>query len=463
MIRLLACLSFCVIFPAHAAEWFEELKAPTQKIALYKALHAMPKGGDLHNHNSGSVFAETIYDIALAQRERGYRYYTKVKIENCRDFATNDFPYYLLFRNILASEFDSLDACEQSEYLPLDALDAKQRDAWQKAIILDEPDEGRREFFETHWQRLNSLLANPYLRAEFLAANAKALAAEGAIYLEVQVALAGAAEADGTPLSGDQMAEVFRERLNQPDMRAAGIVVRLQGVALRFAPGAEDDVREVYKTAVGNRDLIVGMNMAGREDDDKGHPRRFLETFRELRQKHALRLAIHAGEVDEPNAHVRDTLLIGAERIGHGLNLITDENLMRQMRFGPYLVEINLVSNLLLEYVVAYSQHPFPEYLRTGIPVALSTDDRGMWDSTLTDEFFVAVTEFNLTWEEVKTLSRNSLQYAFVEEPVKQRLLDEYDRKIRDFERRMARGGIAKLQEMPDTRSFICARYSICN
>jgi hypothetical protein len=46
---------------------------------------------------------------------------------------------------------------------------------------------------------------------------------------------------------------------------------------------------------------------------------------------------------------------------------------MLLMRHGPYLVEINLISNLLLEYINDYSEHPFPEYLRTGIPVALSS------------------------------------------------------------------------------------------
>ena len=39
-------------------------------------------------------------------------------------------------------------------------------------------------------------------------------------------------------------------------------------------------------------------------------------------------------------------------------------------------MEINLISNLLLEYVSDYDAHPFPEYLRTA-SVALSTDDRG--------------------------------------------------------------------------------------
>ena len=185
--------------------------------------------------------------------------------------------------------------------------------------------------------------------------------------------------------------------------------------------------------------------------------------MRELRQRYSgVNLSIHAGEVDEPNSHVRDTLLLGADRIGHGLNLITDDDTMLLMRHGPYLIETNLISNLLLNYVNDYSEHPFPEYLRTGIPVALSTDDRGMWDSTMTDEFFVAVTEFNLSWEEVKLLSRNSLKYAFVAPDLKQQLLENYEANISRFEHQMSRSGIANLGPMPETRAFICKGYELC-
>jgi len=186
--------------------------------------------------------------------------------------------------------------------------------------------------------------------------------------------------------------------------------------------------------------------------------------MRDLRRQYGgVNLSIHAGEVDEPNFHVRDTLLLGAERIGHGLNLITDDDTMRLMRHGPYLVEINLISNLLLHYIDDYAQHPFPEYLRTGIPVALSTDDRGMWGSTMTDEFYVAVTEFNLSWEEVGQLGRISLAHAFVSPELKQELLARYDSDIGRFEREMRRFGIAKLGPMPDTRRFICTHYKLCN
>lgn len=464
MIRLaFVVVLLSTMHSVEAAEWFEALKRDGSETTLYKVLHAMPKGGDLHNHNTGSSTSEAWYDIALAQADNGFRYYTKVRINNCRDFVNNDFPYYLLFRNILESEYLSLSECEQGEYRRLDALSDTERNGWLNSIRLDEPGESRTEFFEAHWQRINALLLNPYVRAELLANNLKTLAAEGVIYAEPQVGVTGARLADGTELSGDEMVDIFRQRLARDDIQQAGIIARLQFVVLRFTPAAEEDLRLHYAIAVRNRDIVVGLNMAGREDDDRGHPARFLTSYRELRRLNDLPLSIHGGEVDEPNAHVRDTLLIGADRIGHGLNLISDPELMLQMRYGPYLVEINLISNLLLGYVVDYSQHPFPEYLRTGIPVALSTDDRGMWDSSMTDEFYVAVKEFNLSWQELINLSRNSLQYGFMEPSLKQRLLSEFDENIRKFERNMRRGGVAKLDELPETQAFICARYSICN
>ena len=114
--------------------WFDTLKASGDDVLLYRTLHAMPKGGDLHNHNSGSVFSEDWLDIALAQEERGYTYYTKVRINNCRAFADADATYLLLFRNILASEHESLDDCEQGEYVRLQDLDAAQKNGWLNSI-----------------------------------------------------------------------------------------------------------------------------------------------------------------------------------------------------------------------------------------------------------------------------------------------------------------------------------------
>ena len=464
--RTLLAFTLLTLSQVAAADWFEDVKASGDAGALYRVLYYMPKGGDLHNHLSGSNHPEWWYELALAEAKRGYRYYTKLRIENCAGYGGDQFgpaPYLLLFRNITAAEYAALDECQRREYKPLEDLGDSEKAAWMDSIRLDKPHEGRDEFFQTHWQRLNALTRNPWLQAETLVRNMQAFGAEGVRYLELQVAVHGHLDADGQPVSAQQALDILRQRLQQKDAVETGVTVRLQLPILRFVPGAEDALRAVYELAHDNPDLVVAINMVGREDNDKGYPLRFLPVLRELRRQYdGVRLSIHAGEVDEPNFHVRDTLLLGADRIGHGVNLVTDPETMLLMRHGPYLVEINLISNLLLGYVDDYAQHPFPEYLRTGIPVALSTDDRGMWESNLTDEFFVAVREFDLSLAELRQLSRNSLQYAFLEPDEKNRLLRDYEERMQKFERAMDRQGLERLGPMPATRQFVCDRYGLC-
>jgi len=277
------------------------------------------------------------------------------------------------------------------------------------------------------------------------------------------VPIFGFVTASGEALTPDQVMDIYRARLQQADARATQMTVRMQVSLLRFLPDAEAYLVELYRFAHRHPE-VVAVNMVGREDNDKGYPLRFLETLRQLRSTlGGVNLSIHAGEVDEPNYHVRDTLLLGAQRIGHGVNLISDPETLLQMRYGPYLVEINLISNLLLEYFDDHAQHPFPEYLRIGVPVALSTDDRGMWDSTMTDEFFVAVKQYDLSWAEIEQLGRNSLAYSFLEEPLKSDLLERYAQRLerfaQDFQRR---GERALASQTAPRRGFICRQYEVC-
>ena len=141
----------CFVIPSGFADWFENLKLDASDESLYQLLYEMPKGGDLHQHMSGSGFSEWWYELALAAKDDGYVYYTKVKINNCRPYGEQAFgttPYLLLFKTINASKWAALSDCEQGEYLPLEDLNAEQRAAWQNSIRLDKPFEGRDEFFQ---------------------------------------------------------------------------------------------------------------------------------------------------------------------------------------------------------------------------------------------------------------------------------------------------------------------------
>ncbi len=467
--RFIICAFLALSYPSQASvdQWFESFKKEASDKDLYQFLYSMPKGGDLHNHLSGAAFTEWWYELALEQEERGFVYYTKTQINNCRPYGTNEFgpnPYLLLFRNIQESNYEKLDACEKSEYKRLKDLSPVEKEGWLKSLKLDAKHEGRDEFFQTHWQRMNDLFLNHYIAAEILVRNMVAFGNEGLIYLEIDATPVGITP-EGKFIAPSKVVKYFKERLKQKDAIDSGVTVRFHYALLRFSPNAEQQLESMYQFVDQHRDMYVAIDMVGREDNDKGHPLRFLSTLRKLRHKFPdIELSIHAGEVDEPNAHVKNTLLLGANRIGHGINLLTDPDTLLLMRHGPYLVEINLVSNLLLEYVNDYSEHLFPELLRLEVPVALSTDDRGMWSSNITDEFFVATKEFNLSWGELKRLSTNSIKYGFMEPDVKARLLKTYEKRIAEFEKKFVRSGLeAVATKKAITYEFMCRYYKLCH
>ncbi|MFI5335902.1 MAG: adenosine deaminase [Opitutales bacterium] len=439
--RFLGLLAL-VIAPLHAADFaarFEQIKRTAPPAGLYAFLYALPKGGDLHNHLPGAIRAEWWYAVATdPKRNGGDVFYTRVRFTAGLDTGGP----LILYQTIRRYTYEQLGKAAQADYVRLDQLTPEQRQAWLDALRLDRPGKGRDEFFSAIWPRMGQLPQNLPVLAEVLVATMQAYGAEGMRYLETQSNLTGCFDNNGNAIAPDEVAAFLTRRLGEPDALATGVTVRFQAIVLRFHPLAEQWLEEQYALVDAHRDLYVGLNMAGIEENGKGYPRRFLEKYRELRSRYpGLALSIHAGEMDGPDHHVRDTLLLGATRIGHGVNLIKDEDtllLLQQSR--RVLVEINLISNRLLEYTPDLARHPFPEYLRTGVPVCLNTDDRGIWDSNLTDEYYTAVTTFHLSWAEVVELGRNSLAFSFVQPDVKARLLADYDRDVRAFEAKYGEG-----------------------
>jgi adenosine deaminase CECR1 len=419
--------------PVDFSQQFETIRRTATPAQLFTLLYAVPKAGDLHHHIGGDWRMEDLYRVATnALVAEGQRFYTRVRAGECSGEGNS----WVRFATISQREWQSLEKCQQAEYLSLDQLDATLRTEWINSLRLDQPGEGRDEFFERIWPRLGALQRDPYVGAEMLVETMKRYGAEGVRYLEPQLIPDYWVSPDGKAIDGEAFYQLIKARLQKPDAVATGVSVRFQVVVIRFLPNAEQRVAAAYDFVDRHRDLFVGINMAGREDNNKGYPRRFLEIYRQMRHRYSgIGLSIHGGEADEPNAHGRDTLLLGATRLGHGVNLITDEDLLLHLRSGIAMVEINLVSNLLLEYVKEYGEHPFGEYLRTGIPVALSTDDSGMWDAGMTEEYYTAVTEFHVNWSELTSMGTNSLHWSFAEPALKARLLSDYQKALVAFER----------------------------
>ena len=426
---------------------FEEIKhaAPTE---LYTFLYALPKGGDLHNHLGGAIRAEWWYAVGTDPARNGSDvFYTRVKFTA----PVTTESKLILFQTIRQYTYAKMTAAEQADYVRLDALTPEQKQSWLDSIRLDRTNEGRNEFFEWIWPRIGELFSNQVVIGNVLVETMKAYGAEGLRYLETQQGVNGYLDNTGQPVPTEDAVKFLHERLAQPDAVATGVTVRFQVTGLRFFPDAEQQIERLYQFVDAHRDLWVGINLAGIEENGKGYPLRFLEVFREMRRKYpTLALSIHAGEMDGPDEHIRDTLLLGASRIGHGVNLIKDPDTMLLLQQSRRtLVEINLISNRLLEYTPDLTKNPFSEYLRTGIPVCLNTDDRGMWDSNLTDEYYTAVTTFNQSWDELISMGRNSITFSFAQPEVKARLLADYDNAVDAFESKYAPAdSLTKLKEV---------------
>ncbi len=414
---------------------FDEIAARATPAQLYAFLYDMPKGGDLHNHAAGANRSEWIYAVCTdPARNGGDRFYTRARFADAPDAVDPAARY----RTIRGQAYDLLSEKVRGEYVPLESLTADERSQWLASARLDGTGDGRLEFFSHIWPRLGSVNTSLPVATELLVENLKAFGAEHLAYLETQFVVEGMVDNVGRTIPDDAAVAFVRERLSRPDVRATGVMVRFQRTILRFAPDAEAHLEKAYAFVDAHRDLWVGLNMAGIEENGYGYPSRFLDTFRKMRARYpTLALSIHAGEMDGPDNHIRDTLLLGATRIGHGVNLIKDpETLLLLQQTQRVLIEVNLISNRLLGYVPDLSKHPFPEYLRTGVPVCLNTDDRGMWDSNMTDEYYTAVTLFHLSWGEMLSMGRASIAHAFVQPEVKARLLAEFDQRLAAFEQR---------------------------
>jgi hypothetical protein len=89
---------------------------------------------------------------------------------------------------------------------------------------------------------------------------------------------------------------------------------------------------------------------------------------------------------------------------------------MAKMAANGVAVEICLSSNdQILE--VKGAAHPLTAYMAAGVPVVLATDDQGVSRTSLANEYARAATEQHLTYRQLKTITRDSIEHSFLPGP----------------------------------------------
>jgi Adenosine deaminase len=421
---------------SQVSAWFE--KHRNQPPALRAFIQRMPKGGDIHTHLSGAVYAEHYLKWAAAD---GY----------CVDPTT---PALI-----------EPSACAQSsKYFPASEL-FNRSDVYDALIdrfstrnLAFAKKSGHDRFFEAFGD-FGAISSAQSRQGDMVAAVANRAAAQQISYLELMLTVQGSEVRQlGKKVGWNRDFAKLRQQLldrglmdlvqkGSQDFAAlerdvkqklgcgtvaaqpgCGVTIRYLQQTTRTKSPVEVFAQFAYAFELAKVDSrVVGLNLVAPEDHPvalRDYPLQ-MEMLKFLHsQSPNTNISLHAGELklglvppDELRFHIRQAVEIAqAKRIGHGVDVMFENNpfeLMAQMKQRGVLVEICPTSNEVILNVKG-EDHPFRQYWAAGVPLTIASDDEGISRSDLSNEYLLVAQRYGLGYRDLKHLARNSLEYSFL-------------------------------------------------
>lgn len=413
--------------------YLSSIRKHPEKVAAF--LYDMPKGGDLHNHASGSTFAENLLQYAS-------------KDNLCINRKT-----YVVSADQQCSPNNLLNTAVKD-----DGFRDQIIDAWSMQHFQNGRESGHDHFFNT----FGKFGLIPHMHTgEILAEIAERAAEQNEFYVETMLGMDDhGADVLAEQVGWDPDLARLRDKLNaagmdkvvasmsrymdqaeavksktlgcdtsnpQPGCR---ITMRYQQQVKRIGPPEKvfAELLAGFEAAAGKDPRLVSVNLV--QPEDAKIAMRDYELHMQMvgflhKTYPTVKVTLHAGELNSAVAdnkgmsfHIHDAVEVAhSNRIGHGVDIANETgytDLLNDMAAKHVMVEINLSSNMEILNVKG-KDHPLPLYMQYGVPVALSTDDEGVTRDILSKEYQLAETWYQFSYPTLKYLSRNSLEYAFVE------------------------------------------------
>jgi adenosine deaminase len=434
---LLSALAAAQTPEQKTAHYFDSIRK--QPPLLLAFLRDLPKGGDLHNHLDGAIYAEDLIDFAASDNLCVERSSSRLLAPPCDDSCekyTNKPPV----------------KCSYADHVLYNQI----IDAWSMRNWKPGDESGHDHFFAT-FDKFG--LASHLHAAEAIMTVVNRAGRDHLQYVEFMHTADGRDSAQlGAKVGYDGDYAAFRKKLLDAGVRdiAAATSKKLADDDARAhtemkcgtpeaEPGCTVTVRYLYQVLRGLpresvfAEIVLGFELASSDPHFVGlnlvMPEDWYVPIHDFHEHMAMldylhgvypkvHIALHAGEiamglVDPKDLayHIRDSVEQGhAERIGHGVSVMEEKDavgLLKEMAERNVLVEISLTSNDLI-LGVSGEDHPLPVYMKFGVPVALSSDDEGVSRSDMTHEYLRAVEGYRLTYADLKRLARQSLEHSFL-------------------------------------------------
>ena len=161
------------------------------------------------------------------------------------------------------------------------------------------------------------------------------------------------------------------------------------------------------------RPAVVGIDLAGGPSkSQRWQLEDYGEAFARARRM-GLGRTVHAGEgrpVDEIRAAIK---VLDAQRIGHGVPLLDDPEVVELVLERGITIEACPTSNWHTGIIARVSDHPLSDWLRLGVSVAVCTDNTLLSNIDLPGELERVRVAHGLSDGQMDTLARNAANAVF--------------------------------------------------
>ena len=172
---------------------------------------------------------------------------------------------------------------------------------------------------------------------------------------------------------------------------------------------------------------VVAFDLAGAELDNpaKDHVRAF-----QLILNDNVNCTLHAGEAYGPESIHQAIHYCGAHRIGHGVRLAEDGDLLNYINDHRIALEVCPTSNVQTGAVKDLASHPLRFYYDYGLRVTINTDNRLITNTTVTQELQRAHDQMDFTLDELVQIIVFGFKASFLPLREKQQLLLDVNAEI---------------------------------
>ena len=188
----------------------------------------------------------------------------------------------------------------------------------------------------------------------------------------------------------------------------------------------EESTREFLrykKSSHKNAARLCGFDLADSETTAK--PEEFLPLIEMVRAA-GVGVTVHSGENTDAGYIRRAIEIYNPARIGHGIRIIDDEDVMALVKEKNIHLEINLTSNWLTRSVDSFENHPLPRLYQAGIPLSINSDDPHLMDIDLVNEYELAYRYYKFTMEDFFEINKAAVAHSFLDPEVKKHVVKRY-------------------------------------